>query len=99
MVKEADLKWHTKYVNDIESNPKECEYCIIDYGDGTGCGRMFRIEVMLRAVSNGRIKMEEEPYYCFYESSVEKVEIEKSDDFKGYSLYSGCSAKCGVIYR
>jgi len=87
VIKEADLRWHIKYVNDIESNPKECEYCIIDCGDDTG--RMFRVEVMPKADSNGRIKMEEEPYFCFYESSVKKVETENADDCKRCSLYSG----------
>jgi len=37
MIKKTDLKWYIKKVNDIKTNPIECEYCIIDLGDGTVC--------------------------------------------------------------
>lgn len=35
------------------------------------------------------IKMKEEPYYCFFESMVRKVEVEKLEGWKRAALYSG----------
>lgn len=39
MLKETDFQWKVRRANNIPTNPIECEYCIVDHGDG--CGRMY----------------------------------------------------------
>lgn len=72
MIKECDFKWHIKYENNIETNPIESEYCILD--TGRGIGRMYHIQPMRKADCTCLKKMEDPfKYFIFFEGTVEKL--------------------------
>lgn len=87
MIKEKDLKWHIKRVNNIETNPIDSEYCIVDRGGGTG--RMYRIQPMYPADPFGLINRKTNfKYFIFFECSVRKAIDEELMKYKAIH-YSG----------
>ena len=90
MIKESDLKWRTRYINNMKSNGVECFYSIIDYGNGEG--RMFWIQPMMSADYKGMINVDAGyKYYCFFESSVKKKGLDAYAKFFNCRSYSGYS--------
>ena len=98
MIDESMLKWHKKYVNNIETNPIECLYCIIDYGDGNG--RMYRIQAMRKADYNGRIEIKDGyKYFLFFESYVKKADTEILDGLERNSYYLGYQVESETLIQ
>lgn len=99
MIKEKDLKWHIKRVNNIETNPIDSEYCIVDQGGGTG--RMYRIQPMYPADYTGlRNQKNGYKYFIFFECSVRKATDEELLKYKPihYSCYLILSESLIQVY-
>lgn len=71
MLKEKDFAWHAKRANNIETNPVEYLYCIVNLGGNTG--KLYAIKAQYPADSNGLITSKNPEYYILFETSCSKT--------------------------
>lgn len=86
MITEKDFIWHIKKANNIETNPKECEFCIINtLGDE---GKIFVIKEQFPADERGLILSDIPEYYILFESSCMKTNKKESWNYGDYKIGS-----------
>ena len=89
MLKETDFQWKVRRANNIPTNPIECEYCIVDHGDG--CGQMYSVHPLYSQNTDGLINREDGyKYFVLYVCKVKlATEEDQGRDFFSFSDYSG----------
>lgn len=86
MLKETDFRWLEKRVNNIPQNPIECEYCIVDLGNGTG--KMYIVEPVFAQDPQGYVDQKDGyRYFVFFDCSVKLASEEERTEW----FYSGCN--------
>ena len=89
MIQEKDFKWKIQHSNNIPTNPVECEFCIIDKGDGTG--KLYMVEPHYPQNTDGITNQENgHKYFVFFVCDARlPTEEEKKDIFFEWSTYVG----------
>lgn len=84
MIEERDFIWKERKVNNIETNPLDCYYCIVDVGD---CARIYSIMPQYPVDEQGLTILGEPELYIFFEDIAYKSSNEDKKDF----FYKNCN--------
>ena len=87
MLKESEFKWLARHMNNIPENPLDCEYCIVDFGDGTG--KMYVVRPLYAQDTNGVIQRDRYKYFVFLDCRVRLAKAKERAYPDSMSLYSG----------
>lgn len=87
MLKETDFKWLVRHMNNIPENPLDCEYCIVDCGDGTG--KRYVVRPLHAQNTNGVIQLGQYKYFVFLDCRVRLAKAKERSYPDSMSLCAG----------
>ena len=89
MIQEKDFKWKIRYANNIPNNPVQCEFCIIDLGNGKS--KLYMIEPHYPQNTDGLTDQTGgHRYFVFFDCDARLPnEEEQKIDFFDWITYGG----------
>ena len=89
MLKEIDFKWKIRRANNIPENPIECEFCLVDYGNGKG--KLYKVKPLYAQNTDGLSDVKGGyRYFVFFDCSVRlATEEDREREFFSFCEYAG----------
>lgn len=79
MIKESEFVWKEHKVNNIETNPLDEIYCIVDVGS---CAKKYSIKYQMEDGSRSANSSDEKAkYYILFETHGQKATVQDKEDF------------------